>query len=97
MGGEGGVGGLECEAKAQVFVVTPSPLFFLEVGHKKGGVTVGQYGTYIRARVAMYNMCQMAELPAVPFIFDEEIEKELELDLLESEESCLAGNMLLIL
>ena len=40
-------GGLNCEAKAQVFVVTPlpPPLFFLEVGHKMGGVTAGQYGT----------------------------------------------------
>ena len=36
--------GLNCEAKAQVLVVTP--LFFLEVGRKGGGgVTAGQYGT----------------------------------------------------
>ena len=32
-----GGGGLNCKAKAQVLVVTPSPLFFLEVGRKKGG------------------------------------------------------------
>ena len=42
-------GGLNCEAKAQVLVVTPPSLFFLEVGRKTGGgggggVTVGQYG-----------------------------------------------------
>ena len=39
MGGGGG-GGLNCEAKAQV-LVTPSPLFFLEVGCKKGGRNSG--------------------------------------------------------
>ena len=33
--GEGG--GFNCEVKAEVLVVTPSPLFFLEVGRKKGG------------------------------------------------------------
>ena len=44
-GGGGGGGGLNCEAKAQVLVVTPSPLFFLE-GRKKGGFTAGQYGMY---------------------------------------------------
>ena len=38
-------GGLNCEAKAQVLVVTPAPLFFLKVGRKKGGVTAEQYGT----------------------------------------------------
>ena len=42
---EGG-GGLNCEAKAQVVIVTPSPLFFLEVqcvtvGRKKGGRNEG--------------------------------------------------------
>ena len=31
----GGGGGLNCEAKAQVLIVTP-PLFFQEVGRKKG-------------------------------------------------------------
>ena len=40
-------GGLNCEAKVQVIVVTPSLLFFLEVGRKKGGVTAGQYGTIV--------------------------------------------------
>ena len=35
-------GGLNCEAKAQVLVVTPPPLFFLKVGRKRGGVTAGQ-------------------------------------------------------
>ena len=35
-GGGGGGGGLNCEAKVQVLVVTPSPLFFLDVGHKTG-------------------------------------------------------------
>ena len=35
---EGGGVGLNCEAKAQVLVVTPPPpLFFLEVCRKKGG------------------------------------------------------------
>ena len=35
---ERGGGGLNCEVKAQVLVVTPPPpLFFLKVGHKKGG------------------------------------------------------------
>ena len=37
---EGG-GGLNCEAKAQVLVVTPPPLFFLKVGRKKGGRNSG--------------------------------------------------------
>ena len=31
----------------QVLIVTPSPLFFLKVGRKKGGITVGQYGTVV--------------------------------------------------
>ena len=39
--GERGGGGLNCEAKAQVLVVTPPPLFFLKVGHKKGGHNSG--------------------------------------------------------
>ena len=43
-GGEGG--GLNCEAKAQVLVVTPSPLFFFEVGHKKGGHNSGAVRYY---------------------------------------------------
>ena len=34
-------GGLNCEAKAQVLIVMPSPLFFLEVGRKKGGHNSG--------------------------------------------------------
>ena len=35
-------GGLNCEAKAQVLVVTPPPpLFFLKVGRKKGGRNSG--------------------------------------------------------
>ena len=38
--GRGG-GGLNCEAKAQVLVVTPPPLFFLKVGRKKGGRNSG--------------------------------------------------------
>ena len=37
----GGGGGLNCEAKAQVLVVTPPPLFFLKVGRKKGGRNSG--------------------------------------------------------
>ena len=41
---KGGGGGLNCEAKAQVLIVTPPPLFFLKVGRKRGGVTAGQYG-----------------------------------------------------
>ena len=36
-GGGGGGGGVNCEAKVQVLDVTPSPIFFLEVGRKKGG------------------------------------------------------------
>ena len=36
-GGGGGGGGLNCEAKVQALVVMPLPLFFLEVGCKKGG------------------------------------------------------------
>ena len=45
---KGGGGGLNCEAKAQVLVVTPPPpLFFLKVGRiRGGGVTAGQYGSY---------------------------------------------------
>ena len=39
--GKGGGGGLNCEAKAQVLVVTPPPLFFLEVGRKRGGRNSG--------------------------------------------------------
>ena len=39
--GRGGEGGLNCEAKAQVLVVTPPPLFFLKVGRKKGGRNSG--------------------------------------------------------
>ena len=34
-------GELNCEAKVQVLIVTPSPLFFLEVGRKKGGRNSG--------------------------------------------------------
>ena len=34
-------GGLNCEAKAQVLVVTPPPLFFLKVGRKRGGRNSG--------------------------------------------------------
>ena len=34
-------GGLNCDAKVQVLVVTPSHLFFLEVGYKKGGRNSG--------------------------------------------------------
>ena len=42
-------GGLNGEAKAQVLVVTPPPLFFLKVGRKRGGgVTAGQYGTRLQ-------------------------------------------------
>ena len=37
----GGGGGLNCEAKAQVLVVTPPPLFFLKVGRKRGGRNSG--------------------------------------------------------
>ena len=37
----GGGGGLNCEAKAQVLVVTPRPLFFLKVGRKRGGRNSG--------------------------------------------------------
>ena len=44
-------GGLNCEAKAQVLIVMPSPLFFLEVGRKNGGgVTAGQYSICIRSQ-----------------------------------------------
>ena len=45
-----GGGELNCKAKVQVLVVTPSPpLFFLEVGRKKGGgVTAGQFGVCVR-------------------------------------------------
>ena len=39
--GRGGGGGLNCEAKAQVLVVTPPPLFFLKVGRKRGGRNSG--------------------------------------------------------
>ena len=39
-------GGLNCEANAQVLVVTPSPLFFLEVGRKKGGRNSGAVRYY---------------------------------------------------
>ena len=35
--GGGGGGGLNCEAKAQVLIVTPPTLFFLEIGCKRGG------------------------------------------------------------
>ena len=38
--GAGGGGGLNCEAKAHVLIVTP-PLFFLEVGRKRGGHNSG--------------------------------------------------------
>ena len=38
-------GGLNCEAKAQVLVVTPPPLF-PESRSQKGGVTAGQYGMH---------------------------------------------------
>ena len=38
-------GGLNCEAKAQVLVVTPPPPLFPESRSQKGGgVTAGQYG-----------------------------------------------------
>ena len=37
----GGGGELNCEAKAQVLVVTPAPLFFLKVGRRKGGRNSG--------------------------------------------------------
>ena len=43
-----GRGGLNCEAKVQVLVIT-LPLFF-EVGRKKGGVTAWQYGIRRRPR-----------------------------------------------
>ena len=36
-----GGGGLNCEAKAQVLIVTPPPLFFLKVGRKRGGRNSG--------------------------------------------------------
>ena len=42
----GGGGGLNCDVKAQVLVVTP-PLFFLEVGRKKGGRNNGAVRYYI--------------------------------------------------
>ena len=42
-----GGGGLNCEARVQVLVVTPPSLFFLKVGRKRGGVTAGQYGTSV--------------------------------------------------
>ena len=42
-GGGGGGGGLNCEAKAQVLIVMPPPLF--PGSQKGGGVTAGQYGT----------------------------------------------------
>ena len=42
----GGGGGLNCEAKAQVLVVTPPPPLFPESRSQKGGgVTAGQYGS----------------------------------------------------
>ena len=41
----GGRGGLNRKAKAQVFTIMPLPLFFLEVGRKKGG---GNGGTYVQ-------------------------------------------------
>ena len=44
--GGGGGGGLNCDVKAQVLVVTP-PLFFLEVGRKKGGRNNGAVRYYI--------------------------------------------------
>ena len=34
-------GGLNCEEKAQVLVITPPPLFFLKVGRKRGGRNSG--------------------------------------------------------
>ena len=41
-----GRGGLNCEVKVQVLIVTPSPLFFLELGRKK------EWGSMVYATVA---------------------------------------------
>ena len=44
----GGGGGLTARRKRKSSLLRPSPLFFLEVGRKKGGgVTAGQYGKHI--------------------------------------------------
>ena len=64
---EGG-GGLNCEAKAQVFVVTPPPPFFLKVGRKGGGVTAGQYGSNIYAGSAAYASLRSAITCSLPFM-----------------------------
>ena len=56
--GSGG-GGLNCEAKAQVLVVMPSPLFIFGSRSQKGGdVTAGQYGIWqkIEAECGEYNL-----------------------------------------
>ena len=38
---QAGIPNLNCEVTAQVLVVTPLPLSFMEVGHKKGGRNSG--------------------------------------------------------
>ena len=49
-------GGLNCEAKAQVLVVTPPPLFFLKVGRKRGGRNSGA------VRYTVIVLCSMCVL-----------------------------------
>ena len=63
-----GGGGLNCEAKAQVLVVTPPPLFFLKVGRKRGGRNSGavryiyiyiMYVTHSQINVMLTNCVQI--------------------------------------
>ena len=46
-------GGLTARRKRKSSLLRPSPLLFLEVGRKKGGITAGQYGSsaYIISRL----------------------------------------------
>ena len=69
-----GRGVLNCEAKAQVLVVMPSPLFFLEIGRKRGDVLVGQYGV----TVCLRNPCERSF--KVKYQLHEEMTKEREGD-----------------
>ena len=67
-----GRGGLNCEAKAQVFIVTPSPLFFLEVGRKKGGRNSGavrySYRTYLHKCMCCWCFSSCTNPPAHPAV-----------------------------
>ena len=49
-----GGGGLNCEAKAQVLVVTPPPPLFPESRSQRGGVTAEQYGTCVIPSCTIY-------------------------------------------